>query len=463
MKSNFFEKDFYGVRILTDFAAISLSFFLISIFSLRNTFFIDREVLVALIIAWYVSSKWIDVYNDFRTLKFIDELLLLTIPILIQGLVLILAFFILDSHEHARRFVLEYCGLLSGILVIKKYVLKKTFQYLRKTGSNVKNVLIIGSTEVGMSFYEFIKANPHFGYNPVGFVDSFKDEKLNGQYKGTIEEIEKIIVSFQVDEIIVALPNFDKVQLNSIINICERKAIRTRIIPEYFRFNSNKFKMEMFGNFPMVLVRDEPLNQSFPRIVKRLTDIVLSLAVCVFVLSWLIPIIAVLIKMDSKGSVFFIQDRWGQDNQLFQCFKFRTMKIESRIVVDGKFQQTQENDCRITKIGAFLRKTSLDELPQFVNVLLGNMSIVGPRPHAVPHNEESQCLINNYSIRHWVKPGITGWAQVNGLRGETKDFQLMRRRVEFDIWYIENWTPWLDVKIFSMTVYDFVKGDLKAY
>jgi putative colanic acid biosynthesis UDP-glucose lipid carrier transferase len=139
------------------------------------------------------------------------------------------------------------------------------------------------------------------------------------------------------------------------------------------------------------------------------------------------------------------------------------MRADSKVVVAGKFQQTTAGDARITKIGAFLRKTNLDELPQFINVLLGNMSVVGPRPHAVPHNIESQALIDNYSLRHWVKPGITGWAQVNGLRGETKDFSLMRKRVEFDIWYIENWTPWLDFKIVGMTIYNIFKGDEMAY
>lgn len=139
------------------------------------------------------------------------------------------------------------------------------------------------------------------------------------------------------------------------------------------------------------------------------------------------------------------------------------MNVDSELVIHGKFQQTTANDPRITKVGAFLRKSSLDELPQFINVILGKMSVVGPRPHAVPHNVESQMKINNYSVRHWVKPGITGWAQVNGLRGETKEFDLMRKRVEFDIWYIENWSIWLDTKIFLKTIYNIVKGDTMAY
>jgi putative colanic acid biosynthesis UDP-glucose lipid carrier transferase len=358
---------------------------------------------------------------------------------------------------------LEYTFFLSIILVLKKYVFKKIQQFYRKKGGNTSNLLIIGSNEVGMSFFDFIKSNVQFGYEVVGFVDATKNESLNGLYKGKIEEIEKIICESNADEIIIALPDFDKKQIEYIISIGEKNAIRTRIIPEYFRFNSNKFRMEMFGNFPMVTVRDEPLNQSHFRYVKRFLDIIVSLLFCIFIFSWLFPIIAILIRLDSKGNVFYTQDRWGRNNENFKFFKFRTMRVDSELVVAGKFQQTIANDPRITKVGAFLRKTSLDELPQFINVLLGDMSIVGPRPHAVPHNVESQVKINNYSLRHWVKPGITGWAQVNGLRGETTEFDLMRKRVEFDIWYIENWTPWLDMRIFSMTVYNFVKGDLMAY
>ena len=440
-----------------------IAYSITSILSHRNEIIYDKVVILSLIIVWYYSSKWINIYDDFRTLKFIDEFLLLIPLIAIQALFIIIYFFLEDDHLHARKFVFEYSCWLFAILAIKKYVNKKIYQSLRTKGKNVRNLLIIGSNDIGMAFFDFIKSNHQFGYKVVGFIDSTKNDRLNGLYKGQIDEIERIICENKADEIIITLPDFNKRQIDYIISIGEKKAIRTRIIPEYFKFNSNKFKMEMFGTFPMVTVRGEPLNQSHSRFAKRIVDILISLILCIFIFSWLFPIVALLIKLDSSGNIFYIQERWGQDNKHFKFFKFRTMYVDSQLVVQGKFQQTTENDPRITKIGAFLRKTSIDELPQFLNVILGDMSIVGPRPHAVPHNMESQVRINNYSIRHWVKPGITGWAQVNGLRGETKEFNLMRKRVEFDIWYIENWTPWLDVKIFTMTVYNFVKGDMMAY
>ena len=463
MKYHFTEKYYNIARVSSDFSTLILSYYLTSVLSHRNEFIHDREILQALVVSWYFSSKWVNIYDDFRTLKFIDELLLLLPLIIVQALVVIVAFFLSDDHMHTRKFVIEYCGWLFGILVVKKYLFKKIYQYLRRSGRNVKNVLIIGSNDIGMSFFNFLNSNSHFGYKVVGFIDSTKNAQLNGLYKGKIEEIEKIISENKADEIIIALPDFNKSELDFIIGVGEKKAIRTRIIPSYFKFISSKYKMEMFGSFPMVTVRDEPMDQIHLQFLKRLVDIVFSIFICVFIFSWLFPIIAFLIKMDSKGDVFYIQERWGKDNKHFKFFKFRTMSIDSQLIVKGKFQQTTKNDPRITKTGAFLRNTSIDELPQFFNVLMGNMSIIGPRPHAVPHNEESLRLIHNYSVRHWVKPGITGWAQVNGLRGETKDFNLMRKRVEFDIWYIQNWSMWLDVKIFFMTIYDVIKGDMMAF
>ena len=179
---------------------------------------------------------------------------------------------------------------------------------------------------------------------------------------------------------------------------------------------------------------------------------------------WLWPLIALAIKLTSPGPVFFRQERWGRGNKRIICYKFRTMRNDSRDVdKNGRYQQTQRDDPRITRVGRFLRKSNLDELPQFINVLLGDMSLVGPRPHPTPLNQESKDDIPYYLVRHMVKPGITGWAQVNGLRGETRDLMLMRQRVDHDIWYIENWSFWLDIQIVLMTVWRMLRGDPNAY
>ena len=207
-------------------------------------------------------------------------------------------------------------------------------------------------------------------------------------------------------------------------------------------------------------MRPEPLEDISSRFKKRFFDLVFSSFVFITVLWWLLPLIALIIKLDSKGPVFFIQSRAGRNNQNFSVFKFRTMKV---VEATDQFEQAKKNDPRITRIGAYLRKYSLDELPQFINVLFGDMSVVGPRPHPLKLNDQFQKIIDKYMVRHFVKPGITGWAQVNGYRGETKDSIDMENRVKFDIHYLENWTAMLDVKIVFMTIINMIRGEDNAY
>jgi putative colanic acid biosynthesis UDP-glucose lipid carrier transferase len=215
---------------------------------------------------------------------------------------------------------------------------------------------------------------------------------------------------------------------------------------------------------PIINLRNLPLDNLDNRVLKRAFDILFSTLIIVLVFSWLFPIIAILIKLSSKGPVFFRQERWGLNNKSITCYKFRSMMNTSKDLDEsGKYQQAQKNDPRITKIGAFLRKTNLDEMPQFINVLLGSMSVVGPRPHPVPLNLQSKEHVENYMMRHLVKPGITGWAQVNGYRGETRAVYLMKKRVEHDVWYLENWTFWLDQQIIIQTLVNMVKGDKNAF
>lgn len=450
-------------RLLSDILFVIVSFILSVTISGRQPNKLDWGLVVFLMVAWYFSSKATNLYDDFRTVKFINVFLLIVPNIMVQMMVLVTSFFMLDDRIHARKVVFYYVIIALVVLTLKKYIAKKIAQYRRAKGNNHRKVLIVGTNDVGMSFYEMIKNSPYFGYEVVGFADTQKPIHLNGLYKGNVEEIEKIVKDFSIHEIIVAMNKFEETQLTQIIDIAERYAIRTRIIPDYFRFNSSRYGIEMFGKYPMVTVRTEPLEQFHWQILKRSFDIVFSLVVFALVFSWLFPIIAIIIKLDSKGPIFFVQDRWGRDSRRIRCWKFRSMRTDSKDVSDGKYQQAKKGDPRITKVGSFLRKSNLDELPQFINVLIGNMSIVGPRPHPEPLNIESNEKIKNYLVRHWVKPGITGWAQVNGYRGETTDFNLMRKRVHFDIWYIENWSFWLDIKIIFMTAYNMIKGEPNAY
>ncbi|MCX2485229.1 exopolysaccharide biosynthesis polyprenyl glycosylphosphotransferase [Pedobacter sp. MR2016-24] len=202
-----------------------------------------------------------------------------------------------------------------------------------------------------------------------------------------------------------------------------------------------------------------PQEERFNRYVKRSFDVVFSCLVLLFILSWLYPLIALLIRLDSRGPVIFKQHRSGRDNKSFWCYKFRSMRVND----DSHHKQASRNDDRITGLGRFLRRTSLDEFPQFINVLIGNMSVVGPRPHMLKHTEQYRYVIKNYMVRHYSKPGITGWAQINGYRGETLQTDAMEKRVEHDIWYLENWSVYLDIKIILRTVSQVLRGHINAY
>lgn len=449
-------------RTYSDVIILWIGFFLAAMLTQRGIYNIDIFLLFALSITWYWTSRTNNLYEEFRALRFIDEFFIIIPNVIAQFVVSVIIQFSLNEHHYKRRFSLLYPLIIIVLLSLKKYVSKKYIQRIRKKGLNIKNILIIGVGDVAMNFRDMIHQNPQFGYQVCGFLDESKPLHLNGLYKGKVHDLESVISAGGVDEVIVAVSEYNHSQLQDIIQVTDKLATRARIIPNYFQFNSTRFKMEMFGEYPLVTVRNEPLEQFHAQLTKRIIDVCLSLLAIILVFSWLFPIIAILIKLDSKGPVFFNQCRWGKANNRFLCFKFRTMTVNND-AEKGKFQQTTKNDSRITRIGSFLRKTNFDELPQFFNVLMGDMSVVGPRPHADLHNIQTKDQIDGYLIRHWVKPGITGWAQANGFRGETQHISAMQKRVEFDIWYIENWTPWLDVKIVGMTVYSMVKGDLMAY
>jgi putative colanic acid biosynthesis UDP-glucose lipid carrier transferase len=210
---------------------------------------------------------------------------------------------------------------------------------------------------------------------------------------------------------------------------------------------------------PVLSPRNEPLDDVGNRIKKRFFDLIVSSIAIIFILSWLVPLIALLIKLESRGPVFFVQKRNGKDGKPFNCLKFRSMRQNA----DADARQATKGDNRITRLGNFMRKTSIDELPQFFNVLMSDMSVVGPRPHMLKHTQDYSRLINQFMIRHFLKPGITGWAQVNGFRGETKTTEDMANRVTYDIWYLENWSLWLDARIVFMTVFNIFRGEKNAY
>jgi putative colanic acid biosynthesis UDP-glucose lipid carrier transferase len=349
-------------------------------------------------------------------------------------------------------------------LGLENYIFRQLLYYLRRKGRNSRSIVIVGAGPVGENFYNSIRNNPHFGYKLIGFLDDEKKDFLNGKYLGAIDELERVLSSTHVDDVIIALPNEAVDVIDWVVKTCDMFPTRIKIIPDYFRFVSQRYNVTMFGRFPVVSVREDPLNQLHWRITKRAFDLLVTISVFILIFSWLWPVIFILQKLFNPGPVLYKAPRWGRNGEEFMCYKFRSMVPQSKNVNEnGKHQHTTKTDKRITKFGGFLRRTNLDELPQFINVLKGEMSIVGPRPHDVKENIEIRNKIKSYMWRHISKPGLTGWAQVNGYRGGTDDIDLMRKRTEYDIWYIENWSIWLDIQIIVLTAWHMIKGDPHAY
>jgi Undecaprenyl-phosphate glucose phosphotransferase len=417
-----------------------------------------------LAVTWIFSSERTRLYDDFRSRNFSNEIILVIKNVLIQIFAAMIISFSIKELRVNRSFVVVYAGTLLIMILLQKFLFLKTLKYFRAKGKNLKRLLIIGASEVGFSFNELISSSPHFGYRLVGFLDDFPQTLLNGNYLGKISDLDRVLKDYSVDDAIIALSKYSPEAIKEIIETCEQHTTRVKVIPTIFPFVSERYQMVQFGKIPVISVRNERIDEISSRILKRSFDLLFTCIISLLVLWWLIPLIAILVKLTSKGPVFFKVERWGRKNKKFIVYKFRTMYhgVPTRDEL-GNHIQTEKGDKRITKIGRLLRKTNLDELPQFWNVIKGQMSVVGPRPHSTPLNNESRNQIKNYMMRHTVKPGMTGWAQVNGYRGSTKDKKLMEKRVEHDLSYIENWSIWLDLQIVVLTVRRMFEGDPNAY
>ncbi|MCF8460889.1 MAG: undecaprenyl-phosphate glucose phosphotransferase [Flavobacteriales bacterium] len=323
---------------------------------------------------------------------------------------------------------------------------------VRSQGRHVRSVLIIGAGRIGKQVLEYLKSDVGMGYSIVGFLDdnpelSMVDREL---VIGNLEDLDGILASGKVQGLILAIPLLEVEKINKAIAVSEFHGLRISMIPDYFRLIDRPFEIKTLGNLPVVNIREITLDNFLNKTLKRLFDLVFALTVCILLFPVFV-LIAIMIKLNSKGPVFYSPMRVGLRGEEFKCWKFRSMKVDNS--QDHASKSTVENDPRITKLGAFLRKYSLDELPQFYNVLVGEMSVVGPRPHRRHLNEHMQKKVEGYMLRHYIKPGITGWAQVNGWRGPTATAEQKQERTRHDLWYIENWNMWLDVRIILMTVF----------
>ncbi len=387
--------------------------------------------------------------NQFLKLLKIFTLHIALITILIVGLKL---------TDISRLRILYFYSTAFILIIIFRFLFIQLLKMIRAKGYNYRTVLFIGHNEATHQIIQFLNSNLSFGYKLIGYFDE-KDSDTKIEYLGNYENSLTFIANNKIEEIYISMSDKDIEYINTIISLSEKLMIRIKIVPNLKQYSIyRKMSVDYYNETPVLLLLKEPLENPINELIKRVFDIIFSLLIIIAILPWLIPIISILIKISSKGPIFFKQLRTGMDNKEFYCYKFRTMKLNSK---SGTLQASI-NDARITKIGRLLRKTNLDEFPQFINVFLGQMSIVGPRPHMLKHTKDFSDITDNYLIRHYVKPGITGWAQVNGYRGETKTNEDIIKRVNHDIWYIENWAFLLDLKIIWLTIYNMLRGEENA-
>ncbi len=348
----------------------------------------------------------------------------------------------------------HFVSFLVGFFVANmslNYMLAELVRFLRARGKNTRKALVIGAGNVGAHIEKYFYQNPDFGYRIVGFLDDYPHNSvLKDKILGPIDHIDRVLRTVRIDEVIIALPADMDEKLQYVLDMVDYYGIRVRLVPGYFHLLGKNHKITSFGNIPVINVREISLDQYHLFLFKRFCDVAFSL-MALILLAPLFLLLAIAIKLESPGPVFYCPIRLGQDRRRFKLYKFRSM-LHNDSESNGK-ASTQKNDPRVTRIGHFIRKYSLDELPQFINVLIGDMSVVGPRPHRVYLNEVMQKEVDNYMIRHYLKPGITGWAQVNGWRGPTDTEEQRNNRTMHDLWYVENWTPLLDFKIVFLTVF----------
>ncbi len=411
-------------------------------------------------------SGTFDMYRNTRFFTLLSALLKLFFLEVVLSFSYIVVFKDYNQTFKLSREVLMITYISAFIFtMIWRFGFIKIVRIYRARGFNNRKVMIIGAGETAQEFKTMLEHKIEYGYQFLGFYDN-NPEKYTAEVRkhilGTVEDAKKYAVEHQIDELFCALPYDEEEQIKTLIQFGDENLVRVKIVPDLSRFlthHLNKVEIDYYGQIPVMTLRSEPLENIVNRFIKRLFDIGFSILVLIFILSWFIPLMAIIIKLSSKGPVFFIQKRSGIKNKSFSVIKFRTMYVNS----DAHYKHATRHDQRITPIGKFLRKTNLDELPQFINVFTGQMSVIGPRPHMLKHTEEYSKIIDKFMVRHLIKPGITGWAQVNGYRGETKDVNDMEGRVRADVWYIENWSFGLDVKIIIMTIINMLRGEENAF
>ncbi len=452
------------ILIALDLAALNIAFFLSRfIFEARiadNSFKSYLEFWMVINAFWVLIAFVCRTYSDSNIINF-ESFTKRTAQVYLLWLIATLFYLFFSRQFEVSRFFTIVTIIIFGLsLFLNRFLYLGIQNYFKKRNQLFNKVLIIGYNETAKKLENYFEEEG-FNAHLLGFIEDETNvqELTRHPIISDIKNTIQTAIEMDVQEIFSTITPEQNKDIYTIMNKAESECIRFKVVPDLSIFVNKPVIINYVRDLPVLSLRSEPLDDVGNRFKKRTLDVIISALVVVFVLSWLVPLLGLLIMLESKGPIFFSQVRSGRNNKTFRCLKFRSMAVNK----DSDTKQATKNDKRITRIGKFIRKTSLDEFPQFINVLKGEMSLVGPRPHMVKHTTDYSKIVDQFMIRQFLKPGITGWAQVNGLRGEITDNEQIINRVNEDLWYLENWTIWLDLRIMFLTVYKVFKGDEKAF
>ncbi len=459
MRHRRYSKYFPFLFVALDLIALNISFVAASYLKFGRSLLNNEDYLV---LAGVMNVLWVFVffssrlYDLNREHKLGEQINRVITSLVVNMAFVLLIWFLTKPFYYSRQQLFFTYFFFSVSIVSWRSVWFYFIRYYRKRGFNIRNVVIVGYQEASEKMLQYIKANPGLGYRVVGVFDDEQNEDFD--FKGDLSELPGFVTHNNVDIFFCNLSSVGREKFQHLVNLADSNLIKVKLISQFSQLELDNVTVQSYGHIPVLNVNEIPLDNYFNQFVKRAFDILFSLLVIVGVLSWLMPLLSAIIRLESSGPALFKQRRHGRGNRPFDCWKFRTM-VQNAHADD--LQATRE-DWRVTRIGSFLRKTSIDELPQFINVFFGEMSVVGPRPHPIKLNEQYQPAIEKFWHRHAVKPGVTGLAQAKGFRGET-DLIAMSGRVKLDRFYVRNWSLLLDVKIIMLTVLSFLRGSENAY
>lgn len=449
--------------VILDLVILNLFYLLCQLFENH----IDYYTRSAYILYWAISNAlWLllsflfSTYSEKKILNF-DTFTKRTIQVYLLWIIFLMGYLFFSRElEVSRLFIFSTIGSFGFGLLINRFIYLGIHKYYRNSDYLLKKVIILGYNDTAKKLAKYFEED---GLNTrmLGYIENEENvvELSNYPVLADVCDTLQIAKKLNIQEIFSTITPEQNKEIYNLMYQSEKDCIRFKIVPNLSVFITREVHIEYFGELPILSLRSEPLDDVGNRVKKRILDIIISFLVIVFILSWLIPLLGLIIALESRGPIFFKQLRTGKDKKPFYCLKFRSMKINN----EADLKQATQHDRRVTPVGRFIRKTSLDEFPQFINVFVGEMSLVGPRPHMLKHTSDFSKVVDSYMVRQFIKPGITGWAQVNGFRGEITNPEQIKMRVDKDLWYLENWTLLLDIQILFLTIYQIFRRDENAY